>query len=322
MDENPEYWQRLRREQENVASVQQALAQGITENAIRAHVAAGRWVPLFRGVLALVSGEPTASMWRRAALLFVRGPALLSHASAAAVHRMPGASDVGPIHVTVPYGSSARGCPGITVHRSRAFAHLAAAGVDPPVTGRIVTLVDLAVQRDDARGAMRFMTAGASASRLPGADIRKTLELRPPRRYRDALLAAAELLESGVQSVLEADYVTDVEAPHGLPPATRQVRRRTEAGTFVEDAEYDLPLGTLTVRLDGWATHRTRRTAYRDRKRDNVAELEGRARLVFGTEEVWTETCGTARVVARRMRQLGWQGTLVRCRACEHLPWP
>ncbi len=47
-----------------------------------------------------------------------------------------------------------------------------------------------------------------------------------------------------------------------------------------------MPLGVLTVRLDGWRTHANRRTARADRARDNAAELEGRARLTFGYEEV------------------------------------
>ena len=92
-EENPEAWFELRRDQENVASLEQFLAHEITVAMIRANVDAGRWVPLFHGVYALVSGEPTPSMWRRAALLFIRGPAVLSHASAAAVLGLPGGSD-------------------------------------------------------------------------------------------------------------------------------------------------------------------------------------------------------------------------------------
>lgn len=321
VDENPEYWQRLRREQENVVSTGQILGQGLTENVIRANVAAGRWVPLFRGTYALVTGEPTASMWRRAALLFCPGPAMLSHASAAAVLGLRGGADSGPVHLTVPYTSSARGCPGIVAHRSRAFAHLALPGFDPPVTSKVHTLIDLAVEAPTAREAMRRLTAGATAGRVAGEHLRAAIELRRPRRYRQALLDAATLLIEGIMSVLEADHVLAVERAHGLPAADRQVPHVVDGRRIAEDFEYDLPGGKLTVRVDGWTYHRNREVAYRDRARDNAAELKGRARMVFGTEEIHGDPCGTARTITRRLRQLGWLGTPRACGACEQLPW-
>ena len=314
--EDPDAWQRLKHEQGNVASLQQFLAHGITVAMIRANVDAGRWVPLFHGVYALVTGDPTPAMWRRAALLFVRGPAVLSHATAAAVLGLPGGNDGFPIHITVPYGSSARGCAGIVVHRSRAFPHISPADCDPPVTTRAHTLIDLAVEAPSAREGMRVMTAGATQAHVPGERLQAALEVRRPRRYRKALLAAAKLLVEGVESVLEAWYADDVELAHGLPPGTRQVARVVEGHRRAEDLEYSMPLGTLTVRLDGWRTHANRRTARVDRARDNAAELEGRGRLTFGFEEVKDTPCAVAQVVAARLRQLGWSGQIRRCTSC------
>ncbi len=314
--EDPDAWQRLKHEQGNVASLQQFFAHGITVAMIRANVDAGRWVPLFHGVYALVTGEPTPEMWRRAALLFIRGTAVLSHATAAAVLGLPGGRDGLPIHVTVEYGCSARGCPGIVVHRSRAFPHIIQKDSDPPVTTRVQTLIDLAVDAPDAREAMRVLTAGATQAHVPGERIEKALEVRRPRRYRKALLSAAKLLVEGVESVLEAWYADDVELAHDLPPGTRQVARVVEGHRRAEDLEYSMPLGTLTVRLDGWRTHANRRTARVDRARDNAAELEGRARLTFGYEEVKDMPCTVAQVVAARLRQLGWSGEIQRCTSC------
>ncbi|MCD2195895.1 hypothetical protein LQ327_21225 [Actinomycetospora endophytica] len=283
---------------------------------IRANVRAKRWIPMLHGVYALVTGEPTPEMWRRAALLFIRGPAVLSHATAAAVLKLPGGSDKGPLHVTVPYGSSARGCAQVIVHRSRAFEHLALRGTDPPVTSKAHTLVDLAVEAPSAREAMRLLTAGATQAHVPGERVRAALEVRRPRRYRRALVAAAKLLVDGVESVLEAWYADDVELAHGLPIGTRQVARIVEGRRRAEDIEYPMPCGVLTVRLDGWRTHANRRTARVDRARDNAAELEGRARLTFGYEEVKDASCAVAAAVATRLRQLGWEGEFIRCTAC------
>jgi hypothetical protein len=255
-------------------------------------------------------------MWRRAALLFIRGPAVLSHATAAAVLGLPGGSDKGPIHVTVPYGSSARGCDGVVVHRSRGFAHLALKNFDPPVTTKAHTLIDLAVAALDARDGMRVLTAGATQAHVAGERILEALTVRRPRRYRTALLAAAKLLVEGVESVLEAEYADDVELAHELPPGTRQVARIVEGRRRAEDIEYPMPCGVLTVRLDGWRTHANRRTARVDRARDNAAELDGRSRLTFGYEEVHEDPCTVARTVAARLRQLGWTGGLRRCTSC------
>ncbi|MDL5158802.1 hypothetical protein [Actinomycetospora termitidis] len=282
-------WQRLRRDQENVAGYRQLLGQGFTLAAIRANVAAGRWVPLFRGVYALVTGPPTPAMWRWAALLFIRGPAMLSHETAAGVLGLRGGRVDGPIHVTVPYGSSASGCAGIAVHRSKAFAHIGLAGSVPPVTSRVTTVVDLAVEAPSSREGMRVLTASAAAARLDGTKITEHLDLRRPRRYAKALRAAAQFLVDGVQSVLELDYATDVELAHGLPAGLRQVLHRVGDTNRFEDLEYRMPLGVLTVRLDGFIVHANRRTARSDRARDNVAELEGRARLTFGYDEVHDE---------------------------------
>jgi hypothetical protein len=241
---------------------------------------------------------------------------VLSHASAAAVLGLPGGSDELPVHVTVPYGSSARGCDGIAVHRSRAFPHLVLGNCDPPVTSKAHTLIDLAVEAPDAKEGMRVLTAGATQAHVAGERIMAALAVRRPRRYRTALQAAAKLLVEGVESILEAAYAEDVELAHGLPPGVRQVAHVVEGRRRLEDIEYAMPDGVLTVRLDGWRTHANRRTARVDRARDNAAELEGRARLTFGYEEVRDTTCAVARTVATRLRQLGWTGELRRCTSC------
>ena len=313
--ENRNDWQRLLEAQENVFSRSQALEHGQTDEQIEADVVARRTRSLLHGVYAAVTGEPTPSMWRRAALLFVRGPAVLSHGTAAAVWRLPGADDDGRVHVTVPYGSSARGCERVAVHRSRAFAHIVQANCDPPLTTKVQTLIDISVDAPTARRAMRRLTAGATATKMDGAKILEALEARPPRRYAKALRAAARRLVEGVESVLEEEYATEVELAHGLPVGVRQVARVVEGRRRVEDVEYRMPGGTLTVRIDSWRYHASRRTAHADRARDNAAELEGRARLTFGYEEIHGDPCRVAQLVAARLTQLGWEGVP---KACEH----
>lgn len=67
--------------------------------------------------------------------------------------------------------------------------------------------------------------------------------------------------------------------------------------TLWEDAVYDNLGVPLTVRLDGRAYHSHPEVAFRDRRRDNAAELAGRARLVFGWRDLREDACGAAREV-------------------------
>lgn len=313
--EDPESWQRLLREQDGLVTRAQARAHGVTDDAIEAHLDAGRWQRLGQGVLAVTTGTPTPAMRHRAALLFIRGPAVLSHESAAAVYRFPGVRDDGPVHVTVPYGSSARGCAGVVVHRSRAFAHITVDS-DPPLVSKAHTIIDLALSAPDTRSGMQLFTALATATGIAGGRLLEALELRRPPRYRRALIAAARLLTEGVESILEAEYARGVEQAHGLPAGERQFAVVVEGRRRAEDIRYRAPAGDLLVRLDGWRSHANRRTARIDRARDNAAELRWTARLTFGWEEVHHEPCTTARTVETRLQQLGWTGEAHPCDRC------
>ncbi|MEJ2888029.1 hypothetical protein [Actinomycetospora aeridis] len=314
--EDPEDWLRLVRAQDGLVTRRQALARGITPDTITAHLDAGRWTLRKHGVLATFTGPLTPEARRRAALLFVPGPAALSHRSAAAVLGLRREDETGPVHVAVPYGSSARGCEGVAVHRSRAFDHIAVDD-DPPRVSKVHTIVDLAVDEPDARRAMRTLTALAAGAQVPAERLEEALELRRPRRYLRPLRDAVTLLRDGVGSLMEADWALDVEQAHGLPAPQRQVRVIVEGRHLAEDLLYAMPLGDLLVRLDGWRYHANTRTARRDRARDNAAELAHRARMVFGWEETRHAPCEAAVLVGTRLTELGWQDELQRCTACR-----
>jgi hypothetical protein len=71
----------------------------------------------------------------------------------------------------------------------------------------------------------------------------------------------------------------------------------------------------LTVRLDG-RTHLLDDVAFRDRRRDNAAELAGRSRLTFGWVDLSTDPCGGALEVLTVLRRHGWSGEFVWCERC------
>ena len=138
----------------------------------------------------------------------------------------------------------------------------------------------------------------------------------PPYRCRRALADAVALLADGVQSALEYRYAVDVEKAHGLPSALRQGPVTVDGRTLYEDCMYDSSGYALTVRLDGRRVHSMREVAFRDRRRDNAAALAGRARPVFGYEEVVRSPCEVAREVATVLTRLGWDRGRSACDAC------
>ena len=103
---------------------------------------------------------------------------------------------------------------------------------------------------------------------------------------------------------------TTVERPHGLPEARRQRvvlmsgnRRRT-------DNDYE-PFA-LVVELDGRLGHEGQ-GVFRDRTRDNITTVSGRATLRFGWADVDTKACEVAQDVAVLLWSRGWRGKLKRC---------
>ena len=76
--------------------------------------------------------------------------------------------------------------------------------------------------------------------------------------------------------MLEYHYAVDVEKAHALPPARRQGPVIVDGRTLYEDCDYTGSGVPVIVRLDGRRFHAMAEVAYRDRRRDNAAELAGR----------------------------------------------
>ncbi len=300
---------------------------GVGRGRVRHLLDTGRWQRVLQGVYSATNGPLTRSMIFEAALLYGGDAAILSHRTAAEEWGMSPIDDTEPVHITVPVGRSALSQrptirragaksnlpvphpnsvvhPGVVVHRSRAHAHIA---VDrrPPCTTKADTALDLATAQATAHDAYFSLIATVTNGSIRLLDVRRRLEERPPYRYRRALEGAVALLADGVQSVLEYHYAVDVEKAHGLPSATRQEPIVVDGRTLYEDCVYDGSGLPLTVRLDGRRVHSMREVAFRDRRRDNAAELAGRARLVFGYEEVTRSPCEVAREVATVLTRLG-----------------
>ncbi|MEQ3553270.1 hypothetical protein WIS52_22600 [Pseudonocardia nematodicida] len=307
-------WEQLLDAQSGMVHTGQLAAFGVTSESIRAQVEGRRWNGYVRSVYATFTGPPPRESRIAGALLYGGSSAILSHRTAAEEWRMLVVT-TGPVHITVPYTSSAVSQPDeIVVHRSRAHPHIAVPSV-PPRTTRADTAVDLAVAAVSAREAMVLLLTLMTDHPVRPVEVEQRIVERPPRRYRRALLDAVRLVRDGVQSALEELFATRVELAHGLPTGTRQVPVVVDGVTMWEDVTYDASGFALTVRLDG-RTHIRADVAFRDRRRDNAAELAGRARLVFGWRDLSADPCAGAREVAAVLRRLGWTGRLAACTSC------
>lgn len=298
-------WELLQRNQHGVFTRKQLRAFGITHDTVRANIDAKRWQRVHRGVIALFTGPLPRDARISAALLYAGPLAAVSHETAAQEWGWR-PKDNGPIHVTVPYGTSEMPQDGVVVHRSRAFRHIVVAH-DPPRTSRPDTVIDLAVAEPDKTSAERTLLTVAAANRVAAGKIRERLLARPPYRYQAVLDRAARLLDEGLTSMLEARYFLDVEQAHALPRAQRQVPVWVSGRKLLEDCSYENDGFPLIIRLDGRAYHSDTETAFRDRRRDNVAELSGKARLVYGWRDVAQSPCAVAREVMTVLRRMGWQ---------------
>lgn len=319
--------------QHGIMTTVQLRAGGVSLKAIRHQVESGAWLRVFRNVIAVTNGPLTWEMKLRAALLYGGRGALISHDTAAFEWGMSRKSD-GPIHVTVPRGCSAINQPavlranqarptsvhnleihpGVSMHRSLAIEHIGV-DFDPPRTSKPDTAMDLAVAAETAKEATVLFVDALSAGGVSVSTMRKKIELRRPRRYRRALLDALVMLADGIQSVLEYRYAMDVESAHGLPRGTRQAPVHVGGRTLFEDVEYGA--GLLTIRLDGQQFHSARQVRFRDRARDNAAEVDGRARLSYGWDEVAHDPCGVYREVRDVLIREGWSDSSFPCDRCS-----
>ena len=201
----------------------QALAHGWTPDAVAAQIDGGRWT----GAGACCAGDvhrPADCPRRgcRAALLFVsRGPRPSATGSAAALLGLRQTADAGPVHLTVPYGSSARGgCHDVLLHRSARVRPHHGGRRPRPTSRKVHTILDLAVDAPDARQAMRTLTALAAAAPGPGVTSssgRSSCDVPAGTSGRSA--TPSTLLREGVGSVLEADWALDVERSARAPRA-------------------------------------------------------------------------------------------------------
>ncbi|WP_336249377.1 hypothetical protein [Stomatohabitans albus] len=123
--------------------------------------------------------------------------------------------------------------------------------------------------------------------------IVNTVQTRSRQRHRSL---AYELLtcQPAYDSVLEYQWVTQVETPHGIPNAQRQWRGPKE---YVWDGIWSA--FKTTLELDGKAYHSGINAITRDSAKDRAALAHGYTPIHFGYADVIHHPCATAAQLAR-----------------------
>lgn len=301
-------------QQRGVLARWQAPAVELEPTTIDSLLRSGRWQSLQRGVYATFSGKPSreAELW--AAVLRVGPLAVLSHQTAAELDRLTSTRSA-VIHVQVPGTARVDPIPGMRIHRSERLAEARHPLHTPPRTRIEETVLDLTQTAKNIDAAFGWLCQ-ACGSRLTTPELLLTaLAKRAKVRWRGILLSALDDISDGAHSVLEVRYVRDVERPHGLPRARRQVRVIRSSGRIYLD---NLVKRYRTcIELDGKAAHPVAER-WRDIARDNASAADGIITLRYGWSDVAERPCQTAAQIATVLSQRGWVGRATPCgRSCR-----
>jgi hypothetical protein len=290
--------------QDGLVSRSQARRLGWTDEAIAGALASHRWQRVFRGVYATFSGPLPWATRLRAALLRAGPGAVASHETAAALHGLREPDPGETIEVTVAADRRVRGEPGLRIHYAHRIDATRHPALDPPRTRVEDTVLDLVDRARTSEEVTGWVTRACQRRRTTPARIAEALSRRKKIAHRGLVEALVGQVAAGAESPLEIRYLTDVERAHGLPPSVRQ-RRVSGRRTIWVDA--DLEAFSLRIELDGRVGH-VEEGAFRDRRRDNAATVEGKATLRYGHAEVFGTPCLVATEVARVCQDRGWTG--------------
>jgi predicted transcriptional regulator of viral defense system len=306
--------QRLRgfaERQAGVISARQAADLGLTNDAIRHHVMAGRLLRLSEGVYLTGNMRPSSASRRWAALLASGDGAVLSHEAAADVYGFARSRGTAPlVDVSIPADRQEVATPGVRVWRSRLLPGKATVHRGWPITTAADTVLDLIANMRSPHEVVALLTDACRSKSVTAQEILKAMGLRRRQRYRQLVKDVLADVIGGVESVLEHRYLVKVERAHGLPCGRRQVKASGVAGaTIFRDVDYD-EFDTV-VELDGRLGHEGS-GRHRDRHRDNASTVGRKATLRYGHADL-RAPCEVAREVATVLRDRGWTGQLRAC---------
>ncbi|QKT06712.1 hypothetical protein HUN08_05545 [Gordonia sp. X0973] len=298
--------------QDGVLTRKQALARGLTAPELRGKLRRREWVPIWPGVYVTHNGPPTWSQHSWAAVLSTTGAAL-AHQSAlrAAGLAMPRSKSV---HIVVGRFRTVTPRAGIVVHHCEQIDDRVLWNARPPRLRVEHAVLDVAESAATEMQAIASIADAVQARVTTAARLSDALAGRSRVRRRKLLQAVLADTADGACSVLEHEYLRNVERAHRLPRGRRQARTTVGRPGF-RDVDYDEH--HLIVELDGRFPHDSAKARDRDMERDlDAAVGADRRTLRLGWGQVYERPCGTALKVATMLRKLGWAGTFQRCPKC------
>lgn len=266
------------------------------------------WVRLATGVYQVGGlGDPSWAGLAWAGLLLGGHRARLGFEAAGHLWKIV---DEPPVDITVlvPHGRPIADSGRWVFRQERSANRSPRSPGSPPRTTIEDTVVDLCSQAD-ARALPGLLTKAVQGRRTTAQRILARVDDRARVRHRELLREMLTDVAQGAESPLELRYLTEIERPHGLPRAKRQVRSRN--GKEIRDLLYE-EWATI-VELDG-RVHIAGR--FRDMERDNAALLGGDVTLRYGWPDVTERPCAVAWEVAALLIRRGWTGVPTRCRLC------
>ncbi len=295
--------------QSGILTREQAVAHGLSDNALRNFVDEGWWQRIRPGLFHTANA---ALEWRALAWAGVLqgGDEARLHGLSAAYEMKLISTPPSPITVAVSNSRQVPWDPRWHFHRSRRLGPTR--GTLPRSTTED-TVLDLICANPDSMAGYVTDAVNQRVTTIPRLREAAGGRAGLPRRAQLDLLLAD--VGEGNQSPLELLYYRDVERAHGLPKGRRQVR---QANNTVVDVSYEPASGggSLVIELDGRRGH-SGAGAFRDMHRDNYQAERGVLTLRFGWADYTSRPCEVARQVAARLAGLGWTGQLRPCRACQ-----
>ncbi|HEV8559359.1 MAG TPA: DUF559 domain-containing protein [Actinophytocola sp.] len=252
------------------AQLRRDLVARFGEHAVRVALRDGLLDQPWRGVFVPRDRATRLETRAAAALLAVRGQAVLSGRTAAALHGCTAAEGDSDIHVTVPYECRADRRPGLMVHHDRFVEADITTRMGMPVLVLDLVIADLLCTEPRR---LAFACADQALAALPAnqrgtfrAEVDDRLITRDDRRgtrRAEVLLALATgLAESPPES-----WMRLLVADAGFPLPEPQFEVRDLEGRLVYRLDMAWPEFRVALEYDGYEAHEGRAEADADRDR-------------------------------------------------------
>jgi hypothetical protein len=289
---------RLARRRAGIVSYAEALAAGVSRQALEHRRATGAIHLVHRNVYAVGHDDLSDEGWWHAALTACGEGGAISHVSAARRWRLLPDADLHPVHVTVPRESGPRRRPGISAHRPLDFHPLDVTSIGLlRVTTVPRAVLDLAPGLD--RRTLALVLHRARVEQRMSLGALRAAMARAPRARGLRKLHSVAFGDATGPNRRERRFLALIRDA-GLPAPQTNEFVETDAGSFLVDCLWQEQ--KLVYEIDDILSHGTAKAFVDDRRRDAALGDAGyRVRRVTD-EDLWNEARST---IARLTRQLG-----------------